>query len=188
MATPEENSFIESYHSILQREVVDPRQFESIKQAQEVMERWQQFYNHRRRHDSLKGSRPSKVWQRYEQQQPGEQQEPYGGDEALSTNGERRSSINCREPFVDKIVSEQMSTNFECQRARNAQTVPQNPSSLYGVGTLTGASTCCSSMSLIRLELLTIMFSIPHIFFPGFPPVSRATFNNFSRNRSEVRL
>jgi hypothetical protein len=75
------------------------------------------------------------VWQRYEQQQPGEQQEPNGGDEALSTNGERRSSINCREPFVDKIVSEQMSTNFECQRARNAQTVPQNPSSLYGVGT-----------------------------------------------------
>ena len=98
VATPEENCFIEAYHSIIQRELLDPRQFESIHQAQEVFERWQRFYNERRRHDSLQGSRPAKVWQLYEQQQPGEAPPSNERCEALCTGRLPEILSNWREP------------------------------------------------------------------------------------------
>ena len=98
VATPEENCFIEAYHSIMQRELLDPRQFDSIEHSQQVMQRWQQFYNHRRRHDSLDGSRPATVWQAYGQQQPGEALQPKGSDEALCTGRLPEILSNWREP------------------------------------------------------------------------------------------
>ena len=39
VATPEENSFIEAYHSIVEREVLQPRQFEDIQTAIETFNR-----------------------------------------------------------------------------------------------------------------------------------------------------
>ena len=68
---------------------MDSWQFESIGHAQEVMQRWQRFYNERRRLDSLQGSRPARVWQEYKNQQLGKVQEPQGRHEALSV--ERRT-------------------------------------------------------------------------------------------------
>ena len=129
VATQEENCFIESYHSILQREVMDSWQFESIQQAQEVMKRWQRFYNERRRHNSLQGSRPARVWQQYGNQQLGKVQEPKEDIKLYPWNGERKSLKIGESRSVDKLVREQMSTTFEDQRATSAQTVPENPSS-----------------------------------------------------------
>ena len=129
VATPEENCFIEAYHSILQRELLDPRQFESIGQAQEVFERWQVFYNERRRHDSLQGSRPARVWKLYEQHQPGAEQPMKEEMKLYPQNGSRKSPQIGGGRFVDKIVREQKTAIFEDQRAQNAQTVPGNPSS-----------------------------------------------------------
>lgn len=129
VATPEENCFIESYHSIVQRELLDPRLFESIWHAQEVFERWQVFYNERRRHDGLGGSRPASIWKQYEKQQPGEVQEPKEDIKLYPWNGERKSLKIGESRSVDKIFREQMTTTFEDQRATSAQTVPENPSS-----------------------------------------------------------
>ena len=98
VATPEENCFIEAYHSILQREVMDGWQFDSIEHGKEVMQRWQQFYNHRRRHDSLRGSRPARVWQAYEQQLPEEVPQLKLAGEALSTGRLTEIPSNWREP------------------------------------------------------------------------------------------
>lgn len=129
VATPEENCFIEAYHSILQREVMDAWQFDSIEQGQGVVERWQHFYNHRRRHDSLGGSRPAKIWQAYEEQQLQEAQMLGQSGEALSTNGERKSFQIGESRLVDKIFREHKSAIFEDQKAKSAQTVSENPSS-----------------------------------------------------------
>ena len=135
VATPQENCFIESYHSILQREVVDAWQFDSIEQGQEVMDRWKHFYNHRRRHDSLGGSRPARVWQQYEKQSTEEVQKLKGVQQPMEEqklypwNGERKSLEIAESRSVDKILSEQESITFEDQRAVCAQTVPENPSS-----------------------------------------------------------
>ena len=59
MATPQTNSFIEAYHSIVEREVLQPRQFEDIQAAIETFNRWKIFYNNRRLHSTL-GSRSLK--------------------------------------------------------------------------------------------------------------------------------
>lgn len=65
VATPEENAFIEAYHSILDRAVIQRYQFESIYDAGLVMSRWKTFYNHRRLHGRLKNKTPQKTWDIY---------------------------------------------------------------------------------------------------------------------------
>lgn len=53
VATPEENSYIEAYHSIVQREVVERFEFESIHHAKAVFYRYNEWYNQKRKHGSL---------------------------------------------------------------------------------------------------------------------------------------
>lgn len=49
-ATPEENGHVESFHSIMQRAMVRPRQFESLKDLQDTLDKFRDFYNHGRLH------------------------------------------------------------------------------------------------------------------------------------------
>lgn len=62
VATPQDNPYIEGLHSIIQREVVDRFEFDSIYHAQLVFQRYYQWYNERRRHGSLSGMTPQKAW------------------------------------------------------------------------------------------------------------------------------
>jgi len=50
---PEENSYIESYHSILEIEVLNKQEFESLKELKDTLRRWKYFYNHLRIHSSI---------------------------------------------------------------------------------------------------------------------------------------
>lgn len=63
IATPEENSYIEAFHSILQREMVSRFEFESFYEAKLAMERYMQFYNYRRLHRSLGRITPNRKWE-----------------------------------------------------------------------------------------------------------------------------
>jgi putative transposase len=65
VATPEDNAYIEALHSNLQREVIDRFEFESIYHAQMVIDRYYEWYNHKRRHGSLLGKTPGIVWTQY---------------------------------------------------------------------------------------------------------------------------
>lgn len=65
VSRPQENSFIEAYHSIVEREVVQPRQFENIQVAIDIFNRWRLFYNNRRLHDSLDNLTPTQQWNKY---------------------------------------------------------------------------------------------------------------------------
>lgn len=62
VATPEENSYIESFHSIMQRELIDRHQFESYYDAKMHMEKYMWWYNYLRRHASIGNVTPSKKW------------------------------------------------------------------------------------------------------------------------------
>lgn len=70
VATPQENSFIESYHSILKREVLDPRIFDSIADCTATLNRWKAFYNEKRMHGSLGNQAPVDIWNQFNEQQP----------------------------------------------------------------------------------------------------------------------
>jgi putative transposase len=62
VATPEENSYIESFHSIIQREVVDRFEFSSYYDAKLTIEAHRDWYNNRRRHGQLKRMTPQQKW------------------------------------------------------------------------------------------------------------------------------
>ncbi len=65
VATPEENSFIEAYHSIVERTIERRYEFESIYDAGLVMNRWKKHYNENRLHGSLGDKSPQQVWDDY---------------------------------------------------------------------------------------------------------------------------
>lgn len=63
VATPQDNSYIEALHSSIQREVVDRFEFESLQQAQNVMNRYYyQWYNEKRKHSALHRKTPQQIW------------------------------------------------------------------------------------------------------------------------------
>ena len=65
VATPEDNAYIEALHSNLQREVIDRFEFDSIYHAQIIIDRYYQWYNHKRKHGSLKRKTPESVYNQY---------------------------------------------------------------------------------------------------------------------------
>lgn len=89
---------IEAYHSIIQRELLEPRQFDSVEHGQEVFERWQQFYNNRRLHGSLKNRTPQYVWKRYEEHLSKAEPLLINTTEALSINRRVEIPSNWSEP------------------------------------------------------------------------------------------
>lgn len=120
VSTPQENSFIEAYHSIIDRELLQPRQFATIEEAVQIFNRWRQFYNHRRLHGSLGNRTPAYIWNHYEEQMLITEQQTNMDTEALSTNGERKSPEIEVSRLVDKVLEKPMSaTIFNHQKQTN---------------------------------------------------------------------
>ena len=62
VATPEENAYIEAFHSIEQRELFDRFEFKSYLDAKQHIEAYIKWYNNERRHGSLNGATPEAKW------------------------------------------------------------------------------------------------------------------------------
>lgn len=65
IATPEENSYIEAFHSIVDREVIQRFDFQSFYEAKLTFTAYMDFYNIKRQHGSLKRKTPLYVWNEY---------------------------------------------------------------------------------------------------------------------------
>lgn len=65
MATPQENSYIESFHSSLEREVIRRFEFSSYYDAKITISQYMDHYNNRRRHSALKRVAPRVKWNEY---------------------------------------------------------------------------------------------------------------------------
>lgn len=65
IATPEENSYIEAFHSILEREVIKRFDFESYYEAKLTLTAYMDHYNNKRKHGSLKRKTPMQKWNEY---------------------------------------------------------------------------------------------------------------------------
>ena len=65
VATPEENCFIEAYHSIVEKQLLQFCEFADINEAKQVFDRWKTFYNERKRHGSLGRKTPNQVLVEY---------------------------------------------------------------------------------------------------------------------------
>ena len=62
IATPEENAYIEAFHSIVQREVVDRFEFSSYYEAKITFKKHKQWYNYSRKHANLGRITPAQKW------------------------------------------------------------------------------------------------------------------------------
>lgn len=63
VATPEENAYIEAFHSILQRELIDRYEFSSFYDAKQHFEKYMHWYNYERKHRKLGRITPHQKWQ-----------------------------------------------------------------------------------------------------------------------------
>lgn len=62
VATPEENAYIEAFHSILQRELIERYEFGSFYEANQHIENYMHWYNYERKHKKLGRITPQQKW------------------------------------------------------------------------------------------------------------------------------
>jgi hypothetical protein len=62
VATPEENAYIEAFHSIEQRELIDRHSFESFYDAKQHIEKYMFWYNSKRKHGAIGFVTPLQKW------------------------------------------------------------------------------------------------------------------------------
>ncbi len=124
VATPEENCFIEAYHSILDKQLLQTTEFQDIEEAIQVFNRWRTFYNERRRHGSLGQKPPKQMWDAYERNNFG-----LSGEADVGSAGEQptRNSLTNgedREETVSAASSPPSSSLFPClKNPKNSLTV-----------------------------------------------------------------
>jgi transposase InsO family protein len=63
VATPEENSYIEAFHSILEHDVIERNEFASYYEAKEMLQRYFSHYNYCRLHRSIGFVTPQQKWE-----------------------------------------------------------------------------------------------------------------------------
>jgi putative transposase len=64
--TPNMNAYVESFHSILERECFQRNCFESYEEAFHEVDRFMDFYNKRRLHGSLKDMPPVEYLEKFQ--------------------------------------------------------------------------------------------------------------------------
>jgi transposase InsO family protein len=67
IATPEENAYIEAYHSIFEREVIQRFEFSSFYETGLTTTAYVEFYNNRRLHGGIGFKTPQEMWNEYYQ-------------------------------------------------------------------------------------------------------------------------
>lgn len=65
--SPNLNAYIESFHSVLERECFEPNEFVTFQQAFDTLDDYIQFYNDERFHGSLRDDTPKEYYQKWEQ-------------------------------------------------------------------------------------------------------------------------
>ena len=66
-ATPKEDAHIESFNSILEKEVIRRFEFSSFEDAESTIDRFIAFYNNERLHSAIDYKAPREVYERWEE-------------------------------------------------------------------------------------------------------------------------
>ena len=92
IATPQDNAYIEAFHSIMERELVSRYEFESFHHADMKIAQYIFTYNHIRKHGSLGLHTPASVWNEYFFSQPIDKQPTAVKPEELSRFFEEKNT------------------------------------------------------------------------------------------------
>lgn len=112
IATPQENSYIESFHSSFEREVIRRFEFSSYYDAKITISDYIDHYNNRRRHSALKRVPPMVKWNEYFSSSSPAMHQIAEGSQAMS-----RVDCKSTEPALDiveenAIFAEQVKKEF----------------------------------------------------------------------------
>jgi transposase InsO family protein len=109
IATPEENAYIEAYHSIVQTEVVDRFEFASFYEAKQTLTAYVNFYNNRRLHSGIDYNTPQQAWDEYEKTKfalSGKAESGNAGEQParnILTDGNVLEGVNSSAPSFPKL-------------------------------------------------------------------------------------
>ena len=90
MATPEDNSYIEALHGLLEKELFQRYEYSNQYQAKLLIANYYTFYNTMRPHSNIGYRSPNYVWNQYFSRQP--------NDKYLVTEAENISSMASAKP------------------------------------------------------------------------------------------
>lgn len=112
IATPQDNAYIEAFHSIMERELVSRYEFESIHHADMKIAQYIFTYNHIRKHGSLALRTPAAVWNEYFYRQSPDKQQTATKPEELSRFFEEKNTPNKLINSEQNIFSSKMHFNL----------------------------------------------------------------------------
>lgn len=100
IATPEENAYIEAYHSIFETEVTSRFEFSSYYEAKLTIISYVDFYNNRRIHGGIGYKTPQKMWNEYYKSLSTDKPQTAQVSEAMS--GESACADSCLALDIDE--------------------------------------------------------------------------------------
>jgi transposase InsO family protein len=126
VATPEENAYIEAFHSILDRELIQRFEFDSYFEAKQQIERYMLWYNDRRRHREIGKITPNQKWAQA-QCWSTDKQRGNGSGVALSRSADQPLCIN-----LDKVMTEPYFSLSVDQHGKVLQNQIENSVQIFG--------------------------------------------------------
>lgn len=112
IATPQENSYIESFHSNFEREVVKRFEFNSYYDAKTTISAYMDHYNNKRRHSALKRVTPMAKWNEYFSSISADMSKTAKGSEEISTVDIISTEIDLGVDKENAIFAQQMRKEF----------------------------------------------------------------------------
>lgn len=102
VATPEENAYIEAFHSILDRELIQRLEFTSFYDAKKHITQYMEWYNDRRRHKEIGRITPNQKWAQ-SQWWSSDKQRGLGAAQVLSSPADAFEKINKNQPLCIRL-------------------------------------------------------------------------------------
>ena len=99
VATPEEDGYIESFHSIMHNEFETKYEFDTFEEQRDHLLKWFVFYNNERIHSAIDYCTPSEFYNQYMENVNSDKNEVYNKDKELET------SINDKKNITDKNIA-----------------------------------------------------------------------------------
>jgi transposase InsO family protein len=123
IATPEENGYIEAFHSIVQREVVDRFDFRGAYEARLTFEAHKSWYNGRRKHGQLGNKTPQQIWEHYHRnfEKSGQAESGNAGEQPARNNlmNEEVPEGVCNAPSFPKNIFVPMPQKTQIHKTNN---------------------------------------------------------------------
>ncbi len=134
VATPEENAYIEAFHSILDRELIQRLEFTSFYDAKKHIMQYMEWYNDRRRHKEIGRITPNQKWAQG-QWWFSDKQRVIGATQVLSRPADSNKNKNNNQPLcisLDKAWADPYFGLSDDQHGEKLQN--QNENSVQRIG------------------------------------------------------